>query len=248
MVYKSDSQPGAPAAAEPVPERRRPWWRRPWMIPLAIVNVVFLTYIWRPYVTLDPATATVQLVAGIPAHYFIVLVHVFGSGTAMICAFFQVWPWLRRKHPRVHARTGRLYMVAVTAATVTAVALQVIRNVRDGSVQAGAPGLYITALLWLAVSLAGYRAARRGDYVLHGRWMTYSFALAMTNIYSRPLYLMLEGSSPLVLNSYFEMVGWLPWIVHLGLARWWLGPAGTRGRQHREPRQPRTEIPQGAAR
>jgi len=201
---------------------RRRWWRRPWMIPLAVLITVFLTYIWGPYIAFDPATVRVILVDHLPWHFALLMVHIVGTSVAMIAAFVQVWPMVRRRYPVVHRWVGRVYVVAVVAGSVAAVILMKIRNDRDLGIQVGSFGLYITAILWLVFTLAGYRMGRQRRWAEHRRWMIYSFALSMTNIYSRPIFIFLSGLDGVNLNAYFELIGWLPFIVHVTIAQWWL--------------------------
>ncbi|MEV8636718.1 DUF2306 domain-containing protein [Streptosporangium sp. NPDC051023] len=206
--------------------RRSPrprWWRRPWMIPLVILVAVFLTYIWGPYIGLDPSTATVHLVRSIPLHYVLVVTHILTATIAMVTACLQVWPLIRRRYPAVHRISGRFFVFAGAVPTsIVAIVLMRIRNTRDGGIQVGSAGLYITAALWLVITLVGYRMGRQRRWAEHRRWMTYSFALSLTNIYSRPIGIYVSSFPGANMNLYFELIGWLPFIVHLTVAQWWL--------------------------
>src|SRR5262245_51709926 len=82
--------------------RARPWWRRPWMIPLAVINVAFLVYIWGPYISLDPAKVRIMLVPSLPWHHALLMTHITGASIAMVAAFFQIWPRIRRRHRTIH--------------------------------------------------------------------------------------------------------------------------------------------------
>ncbi|MEU1880097.1 DUF2306 domain-containing protein [Streptosporangium sp. NPDC020072] len=218
------------------------WWRRPWMIPLVILVGVFLTYIWGPYIRLDPRTATVHLVQSIPLHYVLVVTHIVTASVAMATACLQVWPLIRRRYPAVHRISGRLFVFAGAVPTsIVAIVLMRIRNDRDGGVQPGSSGLYITAALWLVITLVGYRMGRKHRWAEHRRWMTYSFALSLTNIYSRPIAIYVSSIPGANMNLCFELIGWLPFIVHLGIAQWWLDR--TSGLPWGGRRRPRRAVP-----
>lgn len=223
--------------AEPVaPERtrntspaaRRPatvWWKRPWIVPLALLVAAFLVfYIWPHYISFNPADATIKLVKTIPFHYGLLLVHITGCTVAVATLVAQMWPWLRRKHPIWHRWIGRVYVWAGTVpGTVAAITLMVIRTHRDGGIDTdpGTTGLYINASLWLLTALIGYRMARQHRWADHRKWMTYSFALGLANIYARPIagiVVALHGD----INLFFTLIGWLPFIVNLVLAQAWL--------------------------
>ena len=88
----------------------RPAWRRAWVLPLGLLAVAFL--VLAPYLTRDPSAARVPVPADLPHFYPMLVAHI-GFGTvALLTSVAQVWPWLRRRHPRVHRWSGRAYLFA----------------------------------------------------------------------------------------------------------------------------------------
>ena len=85
---------------------------------LGAVALVFVVYALPPYLTLDPAQARLQPFPPFAAYYPLLVTHIFLGSVALIAASLQVWPWLRRTHPRVHRITGRIYVSAVLPASI----------------------------------------------------------------------------------------------------------------------------------
>jgi uncharacterized membrane protein YozB (DUF420 family) len=158
------------------------WWRRPWIGPLFLVAVAFLAFSVPPYLTFDPANSRLAPPAGNDLYYPLLVAHVLFGTVAMTTACFQIWPAFRARYRRGHRITGRVYVFA-------------------GALPAGLLGLYIGwhtaagpsvrvanlvgSALWLAVTIAGLRMARQRRFGEHRRWMSRSFALAMSIVLSR---------------------------------------------------------------
>lgn len=158
------------------------WWRRPWIVPLLLVATAFLAFSVPPYLTLDPAQSRLRPPPGNDLYYPLLVAHVLFGTVAMVTACFQIWPAFRARYRRGHRITGRIYVFA-------------------GALPAGLLGLYIGwhttagpsvrvanlvgSALWLAVTLTGLWLARQRRYGEHRRWMSRSFALAMSIVLSR---------------------------------------------------------------
>lgn len=197
------------------------------MIPLLLV-VVFLAVSVPRYLTGNPAQS--QVPATFALHYPVLVVHVLLGGIAMAAAVAQLWPGLRNRHPVLHRRTGRIYVIALLPAGVTAVVLGI--TTPFGPI-VGASSV-VLGVLWLWFTVAGYRAARAGRYGDHRRWMLRSAALTFSIISNRvwgmvlyfaliPLYDSLFGGN----ETHFQWAlagssGWLGWLVPLLAVQWWL--------------------------
>lgn len=158
------------------------WWRRPWIVPLLMVAVAFLAFSVPPYLTFDPARSRLKPPDGNNLYYPLLVAHVLFGTVAMVTACFQIWPAFRARHRRGHRLTGRIYVFA-------------------GALPAGLLGLYIGwhtaagpsvrvanlvgSALWLTVTIAGLWMARQRRFGEHRRWMSRSFALAMSIVLSR---------------------------------------------------------------
>jgi uncharacterized membrane protein YozB (DUF420 family) len=207
------------------------WWRRPWIVPLAFVVVVFVAFSLPPYLSLDPSQSRVPTPPDFPLHYPLLVLHVICGSIALGCVVFQIWPWFRNNHWTAHRRIGRTYVLAgvlpgglvglVLAATTPFGPVIKVSSV-------------MMALLWLAITLTGFAMARRGRFVEHRRWMIRSFALTCSIILNRfvavAVFFVLQpqqdttfaGNETWFIQVTAGITGWFSWTVALLLAEWWL--------------------------
>ena len=213
---------------------RRPLLRRPWVVPLALLTVIFIGYALPPYLTLDPGRARIQPMPPHASYYPLLVTHIFLGSIALLAACLQVWPWLRRSHPAVHRWSGRIY---VTVALSASVCVMIISPM----------GLYganqrvantMLALLWFGTTLAGFRAIRQRRIADHRQWMLRSFALCFSIVAFRVWMLIAfavfvpeiyAGAEvdPADIGQAVGVTSWLSWVVNLLIVEWWL---------HRRPR------------
>ena len=59
-VHRRAEPAHRPTRSTPSAPARTPLWRRPWVVPLALLTVSFVAYAVPPYLTLDPAQARLQ--------------------------------------------------------------------------------------------------------------------------------------------------------------------------------------------
>lgn len=221
------ARPGDPAAGG-----SPRWWRRPWIAPLMIIVVTFLVYQVSPYV--PERTAPTPPHDGFPMYYPLLVVHMVAGTLAIVTACFQVWPWLRKRHPAFHRWSGRVYVVGALVGGV--IGLILVRFAPP----VGQIGVSMATILWIITTVIAYVAVRRGDFILHRRFMLYSFALVMNNIWG-VLIVNVGMSLPFDIGFtyYLEAARWVGWVTNLILVQWWLyhtakrpldvGSAGRRG-------------------
>jgi hypothetical protein len=208
-----------PVPASP-PRVGRAWWRKPWVIPLAVLIVLVAAFLideLPPYLGLDPAKARITLDEGFRLHYPLLVGHIACGTIALVTLCLQVWPWLRLKHPAVHRISGRLYVFA--GVLPSAVMALVITPVAAG----GYVGIVTHAVLWVSATLIGWRKMRQRRVIEHRRFMLYSFALTLGILWGRATVLLWpllpEGTN---ISMLFEMARWFGWVVNLILVQWWL--------------------------
>ncbi|WP_410636853.1 DUF2306 domain-containing protein [Amycolatopsis sp. lyj-346] len=195
-------------------------------MPLALVVAVFLAFSVPPYLTLDPAQSRVPAPAGFAAHYWFLVAHITFGTIAIVGVVLQVWPWLRRRHPVVHRRVGRVYVFG--GAIPSALMAATIGPVSPLGPAVGALNVF-AALLWLGFTIAGWRAVRQRRFADHRKWMVRSFAMCMSTLMSRALsplaflIVMPRGGDEetMILNA-ATLSAVLSVLVLLLLSQWWL--------------------------
>jgi uncharacterized membrane protein len=193
------------------------FWRRPWMIPLWLVILGFLYFQAGPFVGTPEDQAQVPPHDGFPAYYALLIAHISFGTVAMLTAGLQVWPWLRRRHPRVHRVSGRIYVLA--AVVGGSCGLTILRF----APVPGQVGAFASTSLWIITTLVGFWAVRTGRYALHRRYMLYSFALVMNNVWGLAAAKILFGYGFNVnLTMFGEGARWIGWVVDLMLVQWFL--------------------------
>lgn len=211
---------GPPRARRSVNRRGRRRPRGP--VALAVLVVAFLAVSLPPYLTLDPSNSLVPIDQQVALHYPMLLGHI-GFGTVtLVTVCLQLWPRLRRTHPRVHRISGRAYVFGgMLPSCVLALAVVPLGSLNP----LGAGGASVWALLGIVTTLRGYQAGRARDTREHRRWMIYSFAAAMGIVTGRVLALAVPAipgvpSAPEIVHPLAGF--WLGWLVNLAIARWWL--------------------------
>ena len=216
----------------PAPPRpKQAWWRRTWIAPLMFVAAAFLAFSVPPYLTFDPANSRLEVPEGNDLYYPLLVAHVLFGTVAMATACFQIWPAFRARHRWGHRITGRVYVYA-------------------GALPAGVLGLYIGwytsagpsvrvanlvgSALWLIVTIVALRMVRQRRYDEHRRWMSRSFALAMSIAFSRVINIVstivltpqvdseFGGNEQLMKNTAISIGVWLSPLLLLLLADWLL--------------------------
>jgi uncharacterized membrane protein len=213
------------------PSRKRHWPA----LALAVIVLLFLGFSLPPYLT-----GGTRVPATFAWHYPLLVGHVTLASVAMVCAMAEIWPGLRRRHPAVHRRVGRVYVLTAIPAAVCAMVI--------GSMTPFGPILAVSnvvlASLWLWFTVNGYLAARDRRFVAHRRHMVLSATLALSIITNRiwtpilfvtlhPLQDRVFGGNEEHFVWFAAGVGaWLGWtvpmyLVYRGLRRRPLTPSST---------------------
>lgn len=211
--------------------RSRRWWRRPWVVPVAVVVLAFLVYSLPPYITLDPEQARVPQPRGFEVHYPLLLGHIVFGSIAITTCCLQVWPWFRKRYPQAHRRIGRGYVFA--GALPSAVLAFVIGASAPFGPVAAASNV-VLSVLWFTVTVAGFRAARARRFGEHRKWMIRSFVLTISTMTNRiwnvvwisvlapQLDTTFGGDPQLLVQTVAGLSTWLGWTIPLLICQWWL--------------------------
>jgi hypothetical protein len=206
--------------------RRRSWWRRPWLLPFGVVVVWFLTYVLPPYLELDPSQALVPIRPDVAAHYPLLVAHIAFGSIALLTIGFQVWPWLRKRHPVTHRWIGRVYVFG-GALPAGIIAMLITPLSAFPSV-----GTTLGGIFWLATTVMGYVRGRQRRWVEHRRWMLYSFAMALNVLWGRVFVVLLPltpfNDNETAIGHVFGAAPWIGWVINLVLVQWWLNRTSNR--------------------
>lgn len=203
--------------------------RRPWIVPLALLTVIFVAFALPPYLSLDPALARLQPMPTYRAYYPLLVTHIFLGSLVLLAACLQVWPWLRRTHPAVHRWSGRIYVAAALSASVCVMIIAPM-GLHGANQQVANT---ILAALWFGTTLAGFRAIRQRRFADHRRWMLRSFALSFSIVANRiwlavafavfvPEIYNGSEADPVAMDQAIGVSAWISWMANLLIVEWWL--------------------------
>ena len=114
-------------------------------------------------------------------------------------------------------------------------------------------GNTMLALLWLPITIAGFRMARQRRFVEHREWMLRSYALTTSIVVNRLWVVLLilvllpqlntafGGNEQAMINTAANASVWLSWVVNLLVVEWWLQRSAARRLQRRERSLPPNE-------
>ncbi|WP_433236308.1 DUF2306 domain-containing protein [Actinomadura nitritigenes] len=186
----------------------RPLWPVPAVALIALVVVWFFAYTLPKYVPrlFDPHIAAVRSLHG-------------GLGMlAVVTAVVQIWPGMRRRYPVLHRWNGRVYVFGgvVPGALMLFGALFAIG--RPDSTAS-----FFWGVVWLWTTARAWRAVRRRRYAEHRRWMAYSVAITLVAVTNAGLVVVSPHLTWLVGQAVLlDTLDWLPWVVHLLVAHWFV--------------------------
>jgi uncharacterized membrane protein len=150
-----------------------------------------------------------------------IVIHATASATALLIGSFQLLARVRRSWPWAHRWSGRVYVIACVIGGVSALVLSA--GISSGPI-AGA-GFGTLAILWVTATMVGWRAARKGRWIDHRRWMVRSFALTFAAVTLR-LYLpfaVIGATLGFSFQIAYQAIAWLCWVPNALLAEWYLG-------------------------
>lgn len=200
---------------------------------LAVIVSAFLLFSLPPYFT-----GGTRVPSTFGLHYPLLVAHVMFGSVAMITAVAQIWPRLRSRHPVLHRRTGRVYVIAAIPAAAFAMVI--------GAATPFGPFLAASNVLlgavWLWFTINGFAAARQRRFADHRRHMVRSATVALSTITNRiwtpVLFISLQPLRDSVFDGNEEhylwfvagLGAWLGWTIPLATVQWWLtrkpqGPA-----------------------
>lgn len=185
---------------------------------LALLCIAVASYSAR-YLVHPPQTPAQAL--GNPLGTPWLFIHVAGGVTALLLGSLQFLPPLRKGRGPPHRWIGRVYLAGCLIGGVAGLILA------PGSFAGpiATVGFGSLAVIWIVVNLLGWRAALRGRFVEHRRWMIRSWALTLAAVTLR-IYLPLVMVLDLPFLPSYRAIAFLAWVPNLLAAELWLRRRG----------------------
>jgi hypothetical protein len=134
-----------------------------------------------------------------------IVVHALAGVTTLALGPLQFSSSLRRKHPRIHRLSGRLYLGGIAVAAPIAVYL----GFTHGRPSMVLPTL-IQSILWVVTGSAALLAARNRNFELHRQWVIRSYAITLIFVVTRVLM-----AIPAMERHGFDALVPLLWILNI---------------------------------
>lgn len=201
-------------ADAPPPGRNMTWPARIGWVLVALLCVGISAYSAR-YLLNPPATPAEAL--GNPIGVPWLFVHVAGAVTALLVGSAQFLPAMRKGSSPLHRWTGRVYV----AGCLVGGGAGLILSFGSSAGPIATAGFGALAVLWLAFTLLGWRAAMQGRIAEHRRWVIRSWALTLAAVTLR-IYLPLVAIFGLEFLPWYRAISFLAWVPNLVVAELWL--------------------------
>jgi len=142
--------------------------------------------------------------------------HLFTAIAPLVLGPLQFWNWFRKRHMTWHRRLGKVYIFGSLLGGLTALYLGFTQPYQGSIVP-----VIILALLWLFCTTAAWVTILRKNVTAHKQFMIRSYVLALTFIFLRLLFDLIERwnllffiDHPDVRDTTHEWSSWvLPFLV-----------------------------------
>lgn len=143
-------------------------------------------------------------------------IHVFVSTIVLITGVLQFSNYLLQRYPKIHRSLGKTYAVVVIF--ISGPSGLVMAFYANGGMAARI-SFVLLSVLWIGVTVIGWRRALQRLWDAHQQWMLRSYALTLSALTLR-FYVYLMGALHMQLHprTAYVMVSWLSWTVNLLLA------------------------------
>jgi len=149
-------------------------------------------------------------------------IHIFSSIPVIVIGFLQFFPVLWKKHRKLHAWSGKLYVgLILFISGPTGLWMAFYAN---GGLW-GVYGLVFQGLFWFAFTYYAYIFAVKKSWKKHTDMMIYSYAMTLSAVsfrffqYSNGAYFQINP------DLAYKLISWVSWLFNIGFA-WVLIKAG----------------------
>jgi uncharacterized membrane protein len=192
-----------------------PLWSAAWRLVIMLLIVEIAVVSALRYV-IGSETPPTPITANPFAHPFLVI-HVVAAMIALLVGPLQFVRRLRTRFPAFHRATGKLYVAAILIGSPAGFVLAL------GSTAGplAASGFATVAVLSIAFTWLGWRAAVNRQFAGHREWMLRSWAMTSAAITLR-LYLPAAGMLGLGFYTAYPVIAWLSWLTNLAIVEYWI--------------------------
>lgn len=150
--------------------------------------------------------------------------HFISASAFLVVVPLQLWPKLRRSHPRLHRMLGRGCVALGAVMAVSGIAMAYTSPDRPVSERILMTTLFIAYAAMLGL---GFRAALARDFAAHRAWMVRMTATALTPITQRVVFPVFAATIGVdgreTFWQLFIAAAWLAWGVNMTITEAWLG-------------------------
>jgi uncharacterized membrane protein len=104
-------------------------------------------------------------------------IHIVFGMIAILIGPFQFFQSIRKRYPRIHRLTGRIYLVSVLIAAIAATILAINHNIIVQHRIVFGTGLLGLAAAWFLTSGMAFWAIKTRNFVQHREWMVKSYVV-----------------------------------------------------------------------
>ena len=142
-------------------------------------------------------------------------VHIVFGMVAILAGPFQFFPAIRRRMIRVHRFSGRLYLLSVLVAAVTAILLAVNDNLITKHEIVFGTGTLGLAAAWLVTSGMAFWAVKVRNFKQHREWMIRSYVVTCGFTTFRIIAVTLHQTLLQGVPNLGDVAAWACWAVPL---------------------------------
>jgi len=146
-----------------------------------------------------------------------IIIHAGAAATALLSGPLHLLQTLRQHRPRAHRWVGRVYVAGCLVGGGSGLVLAA--GVSEGPVAQA--GFACLGVLWITVTVQGWRSARARRWADHRRWMVRSFALTFAAVTLR-LYIPIALALGLDFSSAYRAIAWLAWVPNAIATKFYL--------------------------
>ncbi len=147
------------------------------------------------------------------------LAHIIPGALFIIAGLFQFNRTFRNKHPGVHKRIGKFYLLLGCIVGITALIMGITFQF-GGIVETIAVTLF--GLFFLYSLINAYYYAKKKNFMMHREWMIRGYSLGLAVATMRPIIGLFFALTDIAFSNFFGYVFWLAFIPHILVAEWWI--------------------------